>query len=101
MYKFSFAIVCIIIVMISCSTTKSAKTEGLEPYTPESKALHDTIVQMDSLLFDAYNTCKIEVFGSMVSEDVEFYHDRGGLSTSKPQLVEAIRNNICGKVNRE
>jgi hypothetical protein len=87
--------------VISCSTTKSVKTEGLEPYTPESKPLHDTIVQMDSLLFDAYNTCKIDVFGSMVSEDVEFYHDRGGLSTSKPQLVEAIRNNICGKVNRE
>ena len=101
MYKYSFAILCIIMVVLSCSTTKSVKTEGLEPYTPESKALYDTIVQMDSLLFDAYNTCKIDVFGSMVSEDVEFYHDRGGLNTSKPQLVEAIRNNICDKVNRE
>jgi len=104
------AFLCMLMFMISCSPPKAAnsvntgavaKTEGLEPYTPESQALHDTIVRMDSLLFDAYNTCKIEAFANMVSEDVEFYHDRGGLSTSKPELVDALRNNICGKVHRE
>jgi hypothetical protein len=89
------------ILISACSTAKVTKSEGLEPYTPESRELYDTIVSKDSVLFDAYNTCKVDVFASLVSEDIEFYHDRGGLSTSKPGLVEAIKNNICGKVRRE
>ena len=37
----------------------------------------------------------------MVDEDLEFYHDRGGLTTSKSSIIESLKNNICGKVTRE
>ena len=37
---------------------------------------------------------------SLTSEDLEFYHDRSGLSTSKKDYIESIKNNICGKVTR-
>ncbi|MGZ5189428.1 MAG: nuclear transport factor 2 family protein [Flavisolibacter sp.] len=84
-----------------CTNQKTTPTAGLPVYVPESKELHDSIVRMDSLFFDSYNNCKLDVFESFISEDLEFYHDRGGLSTSKPGLVEAIKNNICGKVTRE
>lgn len=90
-----------ILFMIACSANKDRKVAGLEPYSPESKELHDTIVRMDSIFFDAYNTCKLDVFESLIPDDIEFYHDRGGLTTSKKGLVEAIKNNICGKVTRE
>jgi hypothetical protein len=89
------------IIALACSSAKRGNSFGVPPYTPESKELHDTIARLDSILFDAYNNCKLEVFASLVSEDVEFYHDRGGLNTSKPDLVEALRKNICGKVQRE
>ena len=89
------------VLITACTSTKSDPSSGLPAYMPESKGLHDTIVMMDSLLFDSYNNCKLDVFESLISEDLEFYHDRGGLSTSKPGLVEAIKNNICGKVTRE
>jgi hypothetical protein len=56
---------------------------------------------MDSILFDAYNTCKPHVFESLISDDIEFYHVQGGLTTSKKDLVQAFKNNICGKVTRE
>ena len=101
MYQRFIMVVCIITAIISCSTSAKVQTEGLEPYKAESPLLYDSIARMDSILFDAYNTCKSEVFASLVSDDIEFYHDRGGLSTSKPGLVEAIKQNICGKVNRE
>lgn len=67
----------------------------------ESKELYDTIVRLDSILFEAYNTCKPEVFEKLFSENIEFYHDRGGLTTSKRDLINSLKNNICGKVTRE
>ena len=90
----------VVVFSIACST-KKIQQSGVPAYLPEDKALHDTIVLMDSLLFEAYNTCKVNVFEQMMSEDIEFYHDRGGLTTSKKQLIDALKNNICGKVTRE
>jgi len=70
------------------------------PYVPASKELYNTIVKMDSIYFDTYNHCKLDLMDSLTAEDIEFYHDRGGLSTSKMQLLESIKKNICGKVTR-
>jgi hypothetical protein len=39
--------------------------------------------------------------GSMVADDLEFYHDQTGLSVGKQSLIDAVKNNICGKVQRE
>ena len=70
------------------------------PYTPEPRELYDTIVRMDSLYFDTYNNCKLAMMDSLTSDTFEFYHDRGGIMTSKTAFLESIRNNICGKVTR-
>jgi hypothetical protein len=53
------------------------------------------------VLFDAYNRCDLEKFGSLLSEDLEFYHDLGGLSVGRQSTVDAVKNNICGKVRRD
>ena len=66
-----------------------------------SQALYDSIVYLDSIFFDAYNQCKITVMDSLLSENLEFYHDKGGFSNSKKQTMEAVKKNICGKVTRE
>ncbi len=71
----------IITFILSCSSVKNNSTNQIQPYSPESKSLHDSIVYMDSLLFEAYNTCKPDQFGNLISNDIEFYHDRGGLTT--------------------
>ncbi|MGA9799747.1 MAG: nuclear transport factor 2 family protein [Terriglobales bacterium] len=69
--------------------------------TPASDPLFKTIQSLDTQLFDAYNHCDLEKFGSLIADDIEFYHDKTGLSRGRPALVEAIKNNICGKVTRE
>lgn len=38
---------------------------------------------------------------SLTAEDIEFYHDRGGLTTSKKELLTSIQKNIFGKVTRK
>ncbi len=68
---------------------------------PEApKTLYDSIAMMDAMWEDAYNNCKLDVMEEVISEDLEFYHDQGGLLTSKKKLNEALKTNICGKVTR-
>jgi hypothetical protein len=71
-----------------------------EQYTPVDQELYNTIVALDKRFFDAYNTCDMETQAELISEDIEFFHDKGGLSTSKTQIIEALKNNICDKVTR-
>lgn len=79
----------------------SQQVSGAPIYKPSSVALHDTIARMDSLWQDSYNNCKMNVQETIISDDLEFYHDQAGLMTSKQKLLEALKNNICGKVTRE
>jgi ketosteroid isomerase-like protein len=68
---------------------------------PAPEALFQTIQSLDTQLFDAYNRCDLEKLGSLLADDLEFYHDKTGLSRGRQALVEGIKNNICGKVTRE
>jgi hypothetical protein len=46
-------------------------------------ALFETIKSLDAKLFDAYNHCNLETLGSMVSDDLEFFHDQTGLTVGE------------------
>jgi Domain of unknown function (DUF4440) len=63
--------------------------------------LYKKIVQLDSIFFKAYNECDIAKQQEIYSDSIEFYHDKGGLSTSKSDIIESTKKNICGKVTRE
>jgi ketosteroid isomerase-like protein len=63
-------------------------------------ALFKTIQTLDTKLFDAYNHCDLTTVGAMVSDDLEFYHDQTGLEVGKAPFLAAIKQNICGKVER-
>ena len=62
--------------------------------------LFKTIHGLDAKLFDAYNHCDLATLGAMVSDDLEFYHDQTGLAVGKAPFLAAIKQNICGKVER-
>jgi ketosteroid isomerase-like protein len=66
----------------------------------QSGSLFKTIQALDSKLFEAYNHCDLATLGAMVSDDLEFYHDQTGLSVGRDLFVAAIKQNICGKVER-
>ena len=69
-------------------------------YEPKDLELYHTIASMDSIFFNAYNNCDMDKQDEIYSEDIEFFHDIGGLSTSKKEILESTKNNICGKVSR-
>jgi hypothetical protein len=43
--------------------------------------LYNTILHMDSVLFNGYNTHNVDEIKKYFTEDLEFYHDKGGLSS--------------------
>ena len=63
--------------------------------------LYRTVLSLDKSYFTAYNSCDMKTQAELLSDDLEFYHDLGGLSTSKAEILESIEANICGKVTRE
>lgn len=75
-----------------------AQTTSSEP-TPEE--LSRTLAALDAALFDSFNRCDLEKFATFFVDDLEFYHDKGGLTLTRQSLVESVKNNICGKVRRE
>lgn len=56
---------------------------------------------LDAALFDSYNKCDLQKFESFFVDDVEFYHDQGGVTLGKSALTKSVKDNICGKVTRE
>ena len=67
----------------------------------QTDILYQTVIRLDSTFFNAYNTCDIARQAEFYSDSIEFYHDKGGLTTSKQEILDATRKNICGKVTRE
>ena len=63
-------------------------------------AIYDVILAQDARLFGAFNSCDLKTLGEMVSEDVQFFHDRDGLSTGRAVFVQGVRENVCGKFTR-
>ena len=90
-----------ILGLIVCLTTKNNISAQSKNYKPDSQKLYDIVVHLDSIFFHAYNTCDIEKQAAIYSDSIEFYHDKGGLMTSKQELLDATKKNICGKVTRE
>ncbi|NNT70708.1 nuclear transport factor 2 family protein [Flavobacterium sp. IMCC34852] len=90
------------IVVISCGISKSNDYQLTKNYTPDNPELFKAIAEQDSIFFDAYNHCdtKFETYANFYAEDIEFYHDHGGLSNSKKDILEGTKKNICGKVTR-
>jgi hypothetical protein len=67
----------------------------------QPKSLYQTVAELDSIYFTAYNTCDLQKQAEFYSDSIEFYHDQSGLTTSKQLILDAIKKNICGKVTRE
>ena len=94
-----FLFIITIVLFSACSATKNNPTA----FKPDDQQLYNTIVRLDSIFFEAYNTCDVNLvkYGSFFSDSIEFYHDKGGLMTSKSEIIDATKRNVCGKVTRE
>lgn len=53
------------------------------------------VEERERTFWRAYNDCAVADMPALIAEDVEFYHDRGGVTLGRDALVESVRKNLC------
>lgn len=99
--RWGAAAVWLLAVVVSVSGSSEAQSASSRSQAlPVDPSLFATVAALDTKLFEAYNHCDLVTLGAMVTDDLEFYHDKTGLAVGKQTFVDAIKRNICGKVER-
>jgi len=98
----TFFILAINLLVSACSTSKTNNIRQSTHYSQEAKDLYDTIAYLDSVFFNAFNTRNADKLRTLLSENLEFYHDLGGV-TNYSQNIDAFKKNFEGerRVRRE
>lgn len=78
-----------VLLMALLATALGLCAQNLKP----TDALYKEIVHQDSVLFNAFNNRDLETFKSKFTADLEFYHDKGGL-TDYNYTVESFQRTI-------
>jgi ketosteroid isomerase-like protein len=80
-----------ILFVLVCSISAQAEDQqAAVTKVAKSGELFETISRMDSAIFDAFNAHDVERIMASFTEDLEFYHDTGGL-TNYAQNKESFR----------
>jgi Domain of unknown function (DUF4440) len=84
-----FSLLSGLLLLTACSASKNST--AAKKQSAASGELYSTIAHMDSILFSAFNSRDTEKLKTLFTEDLEFYHDLGGL-TNYTQNMEAFKN---------
>lgn len=69
----------LILIFLSISICSSTSAQKERKVATTEKELFTKIAQLDSSLFEAYNSKKLDVMKSYFTNDLEWYQDNGGL----------------------
>ena len=67
----------------------------------EDRQLLKTVQALDTELFEAVNHCDMKKVESYWADDAIFLHDKVPPLVGRVAITTSIRNNLCGKVERE
>jgi ketosteroid isomerase-like protein len=86
------------ILLLACFLPASlikAQTSG----DSKPDKLFKSLARLDSSLFATVYTCNPEKAASFFTDDLEFYHDKGGLTQSRKTFIEQLKRNFCNEAN--
>ena len=49
----------------------------------------------DARYWQAFNGCDFDAMGGLLTADVEFYHDKTGLTVGRQAVLDSLRNGPC------
>jgi hypothetical protein len=95
------------VVLALAALEPTAACAADQPAAASSVAdpLFDTISALDNAVFDAFNHCdapgQLDRHAGYFAPDVEFYHDTGGVTWTRDEMIAKTRQNVCGNFRRE
>jgi len=80
-------------------------TDARSADEPAADPLFSTVSTLDGAVFDSFNHCsasgQLQKHASYFASDVEFYHDTGGVTWTRQDMLANTEKNVCGKIRRE
>ena len=87
---------------LSAFAGRTAAADPSPERTPE--ALTQFVATLDGALFEAFNHCDVPAqlarHADYFDAGVEFYHDNGGVTWTRDEMIGRTRDNVCGKYQR-
>ncbi|WP_207432216.1 nuclear transport factor 2 family protein [Sabulibacter ruber] len=66
---------------------------------PQQDPSTTTLLHLDSIFWSTYNLCDLATMENFVADDLEFFHDKGGITLGKANFISSVANNLCGNEN--
>ena len=104
MSKLSFGYLCAALTalpLVVMPISATAQTAPTRQAAPTDDPLYRRIEALDKTVFDAFNRCDQEKLTSYFAPELEFYHDKGGVTWGRDQFISDVKRNVCGKFRRE
>ena len=95
----------VLLVLAVCLATAPCQLGAQSSEAGSSQSLAETIASLDAKVFDAFNRCadpaQLEAHAAFFADDVEFYHDTGGVTWNRADMLANTRKYACGHYTRE
>lgn len=88
-----------LLLVLAAMFSRATSAQTVHPSIPDAE-LPAIIAKLDQKHFDAFNSCDTETLSALYAPDVEFFHDLSGRILNHEQFIQAVKKNICGKVQR-
>ena len=78
-----------------------AGLQSAQAQVSENSKLYRDIMALDNQLFDeGFNQCKPNIFETLTDDNLEFFHDKGGMQNRR-EFLEAVKRNVCSNLNEK
>lgn len=95
----------LIVALIAVAAVGTSFASGPVSTTSAADPLFDSISALDTEVFAAFNTCsepgQLQKHASYFAPDIEFYHDTGGVTWSRQEMLASTEKYVCGHFRRE
>lgn len=68
----------------------------------KTSELFKTLQELDKRIFETgFNNCELDGMEQLIGDDLEFYHDQGGIARTKEVFLTTLKQNICSNWNQK
>ena len=87
--KYKYYIPTVLTFLLALFFTKASDAQDAEQKVTQQ------ILHKDSMFWQSYNRCDTAGYDQFFSNDVEFYHDKGGITLGADNMALSIKKNLC------